>query len=220
MKVIAAALVLVAALSNPALAGGTWSEKISYRATAATSIKVVEPEGFKVTVATAEGDKRGTVPEVFQLPATDAFVLVTIEARDGSKWSKKVEVRTKQQTEIVVGFTPATEPVKASEPAKAARKHIGRFVNRGGGCGKAWERAIKAEFRRADGDDVKATVELAPGEYKDVEIAAGGYEVRIAAKDGAAWKFILTQTADIKQDGWALGFGCKPNSQQPVLVGK
>jgi hypothetical protein len=210
---ISIVVLIITILSSVAAAGGTWSEKISYSTATSTSLKVLEPDGFKVTV----GDKAATVPEIFQLANADAYVQVTIQAPDGTKWSKKVEVRAKHMAQVVVTFTPAKEPKAAAH--RAARNHIGRFVNGGKGCGKTWDRAIKAEFRRPDGDAVKATVELAPGEYKDVEVPAGGYEVRVSFKDGAAWKFALTGKHDIGKDGWALGFGCKPGAKTPVLVG-
>ncbi|MEO8702418.1 MAG: hypothetical protein ABI867_20410 [Kofleriaceae bacterium] len=208
--------VCVLVVSSVAHAGGSWSEKISFRSATSTSLKLVQPDGFAVLVTTGTGEKSGTVPDVFPLPNYDAFVTVVITAPGGSKWSKKVEIRAGHQTELAVTFTPAA--VEAKPQGKAARSHVGRFVNRGGGCGKAWDRAIRAEFRTADAGDVKTVVDLAPNEYKDVEIAAGGYDVRISFKDGSTWKFALTGKQTITKDGWALGFGCKAGTKSPSLV--
>src|SRR5688572_5745756 len=92
------ALLFVLAVGGAAIADASWSDKVNFRRTDRTSLKIVEPEGFKVTVTLPDGkEKAGTVPDLFPLPDQDAFVTVTITPTDGSKpWSKKIEVRSRQ----------------------------------------------------------------------------------------------------------------------------
>ena len=83
MKLLSIALLMVAA--TLAFAGGNWSDKLNYRYSSATSLKVTDPEGFKVAVVMPDGnEKTGTVPELFTLPDQDAYVKVTVTAPDGA----------------------------------------------------------------------------------------------------------------------------------------
>jgi len=89
---------LLGSIVGVAIAGGTWSDKMNYRYSKGTSLKVTEPEGFKVTIVGGDGaEKADTVPALFGLPDQDAYVKVTLVAPDGTQWTKKVEVRANQQ---------------------------------------------------------------------------------------------------------------------------
>lgn len=211
------ALAIAVALGGTA-AAGTWADQVSFRHSSQTSIKVVTPEGFKVTVTMPDGgQKTGTVPELFTLPDTDAFVTVAITPTDGSApWSKKIEVRSKQQTELAISFKADAK----AEPAKAAgRSFVGRVANLGAGCGKTWDRSIKTEFlRKDDGASIK-TVQIDSSKNVDVELPGAKYDVRVYFWDGAAWKFALTSEGhEIAKDGFTLGFGCPRGSKSPTFV--
>jgi hypothetical protein len=206
----------VVAVVGVASADGKWADQISYRhSEGGTSLKVTQPDGFKVVVTTPEGDKSGTVPELFQLADHDAYVKVTLTAPDGTSWSKKVEVRAKQQAELSVSFTGAGK----AEPATHARTYIGKFKNLGKGCSKAYDRTVKAEFLQGDGT-VAATVQVDSTKQAELQVAAGRYDVRIFAWDGANWTFVVTAPQDVPaKDGWLAGFGCKPGTSTPTVVG-
>lgn len=198
---------------------GTFGEpKIGQRYTnGATSLKITEPEGFKITVATEAGDKVGTAPEVFALPEKDAFVTVTLLAPDGTKWSKKVEIVAKKQTELAISFK-ADAPAPAAEPAKG-RSYIGKMLNSGGGCGKAYKGTIRADFLEPTTGTVKASSQIAAGANRDVEVPSGALEIRVFLSKGNEWQFVTTGNYEFKKDGWQLGFGCKQGSTKPVVVG-
>lgn len=198
---------------------GTFGEpKIGQRYTnGATSLKITEPEGFKITVATEAGDKVGTAPEVFALPEKDAFVTVTLLAPDGTKWSKKVEIVAKKQTELAISFK-ADAPAPAAEPARG-RNYIGKMLNSGGGCGKAYKGTIRADFLEPTTGTVKASSEIAAGANRDVEVPSGALEIRVFLSKGSEWQFITTGKYEFTKDGWQLGFGCKQGSTKPVVVG-
>ncbi|HEU0031856.1 MAG TPA: hypothetical protein VFQ53_14580 [Kofleriaceae bacterium] len=200
-----------------AIAGGSWSDKINYRYSTQTSIKVTEPDGFKVTVTLPDGsEKVGTVPELFTLPDQDAFVKVTLVPTDGSEpWSKKIEVRAKQQAELAVSFK-ADAP--KGEPAKNVRTYVGRFTNLAGGCGKAWNRQIRIEFLAAqDGATVKQAI-IDPKRNIDLQIPSGKYDIRVFINNGSEWKFVITNQHEISKDGWSLGFGCAPGKSEPIVT--
>jgi hypothetical protein len=208
---------VVVAAAGTAIAG-TWSDKVNYRFSQQTSIKIIEPEGFKVTVTLADGSvKVGTVPELFTLPDADAFVKVTITPTDGSApWSKKVEVRAKQQTELAVAFKP---DAPKGEPAKpSGRGFFGRMINQGGGCGRGWNQSIKVEFLRKPDRIEQAGVQIAPSKNVDVELPGASYTVVVQLWNGKEWKFVTSSDHELTKDGWRLAFGCQKGSTTPVVL--
>jgi hypothetical protein len=207
-------LVVVGVLAAVAVAGGTWSDKINYRYSNGTSLKVTDPEGFKVTVTTADGDKTDTVPALFALPDQDSYVKVTLVAPDGTQWTKKVEVRAKQQAELAVQFK--ADAAKPEAPA-GNRSFVGKFLNESGGCGKSWAKQIKADFIAGDGATAKSQT-IDPHTYVNMELASGKYDVRVFVKNGDVWDYVLTAPAQIAKDGWNLGFGCPKGTRTPSLV--
>jgi hypothetical protein len=213
----AIAILIVCLGASVALAGGTWTDKSEHRYSTGTSLKVMEPDGFKVTVTTADGDKVGTVPEVFPMPDADAFVKVTITAPDGTVWSKKIEIKSKHQTELVVTFK--SDAPKA-EPAKASKGYIGALQNRSGGCGSKWEGTIYAEFIAPNDRTVVAkSPNVDSQKNSNVELPAGAYDVRVYRWNGSEFQFSLTTRQTIPaQDGWALGWGCVQGTRTPTLV--
>ncbi|HEU0031855.1 MAG TPA: hypothetical protein VFQ53_14575 [Kofleriaceae bacterium] len=210
---------LLVLISGSAFAG-TWSDKINYRYSNQTSLKVTEPDGFKVIVTLGDGgEKVGTVPELFTLPDQDAFVKVTIVPSDGSApWSKKIEVRARQQAELSVTFK--ADPAPKAEPAKkAARTYVGRFANKAGGCGRAWSRTIRVEFLISDDGSVVKQAQIDSSQNSDLELPGGKYDVRVYIWNDREWKFVLTSNHDIGKDGWTLGFGCPVGKSTPAIVG-
>lgn len=210
------AFVFVAVVATNSLAG-SWSDRVSYKYNNLTSLKIVEPDGFKVVVAMPDGsEKVGTIPEVFNLPDQDAFVKVTIVPTDGSaSWSKKIEVKNKQQAELVVTFK-ADGP--KGEPAKAGRSYVGRFANQVGGCGKGFARTIKVDFLNADGVVTK-NAQIDSSKNVDVEVPGGQYDLRVYIWNDTEWKFVITSSHQIAKDGWHLTFGCERGSTKAVIIG-
>ncbi len=206
----------LACVIGTAFAGGSWNDKVSFRYANATSLKVTEPEGFKVSILLPDGEKTGTIPELFSLPDQDAFVKVTLTSPQGDAWSKKVEIRSKQQTELAVQFK-ADAP--AAEPKKAGRTYVGKFLNQIGGCGRSYHATqVKIDFlRNSSGEIVKHQL-IDAGKTADVEIEGGKYDVRVYLGVDGDWKYVHTSTWDIGKDGWLLGFGCPPGSKQPTIV--
>ena len=208
------AIVVLAALFTAShVYAGTWSEHISFRHSEKTSVKVTEPDGFKVTVAATDGDHAGVVPEVFDLPDRDAFVKVTIVSADGATWTKKIEVRAGQQTEVAVSYA-----AEATAPGGKARTFVGKVAHLGRACGKQWAVQIKAEIlRHADGGTVTSWT-LKPDDIYDLELAAGSYDVRVYKRSGDDWAWAFTGALSVDKDGWESGVGCRDG--KPVIGAK
>jgi hypothetical protein len=206
---------LVAATAT-AIAGGSWSDKLDYRYSNTTSLKVTDPDGFKVTVVMPDGnEKADTVPALFQLPDQDAYVKVTLTSPDGAQWSKKIEIRSKQQAQLALAFkADAAKP----DGGTKARRYTGKILNQGNGCGQTYNNSIKAEFLRASDGQAEKEIKIDVNTYVNVELPGGKYDVRVFVWSGSVWDHVLTSSVDVAKDAWAAGFGCKRGSKKPTLL--
>jgi len=209
---------VVLVIATVAWAGGTFTDRpVTYRfSQGGTSLKVLEPDGFKIAVTMADGSvKNGTVPELFQLPEQDAFLKVTLTAPDGTTWSKKIEVRAKQQAELAVAFK-ADEPKPQDKPA-SVRSFVGKVENAGHTCGQPYAKSLKVDFLRSTDHSSALTKEIEPNTYINVELPSGRYNVRMFVKTNDVWDFVTSAPADVTKDGWKYAFGCTKRSK-PSLV--
>jgi len=200
-----------------AFAGGSWNDNVTFRYANATSLKITDPEGFKVSITTADGEKAGTIPEVFALPDQDTFVKVTLTSPAGDAWSKKIEVRAKQQTSLAVQYK-ADAAVPAAD-AKKVRTYVGTFLNQVGGCDRTLKTTqARVDFLRNSSGEVVKQQLIDAGKTAQIEIEGGKYDVRVFLAVGGEWKHMHTSTWEIGKDGWRLGYGCPPGSKQPTIV--
>lgn len=213
-------LIVVVALSTSALAEPTWTKQLSFRPAQQTSIKVIEPEGFKLAVELSDGSvKTGTVPEVVALPNTDGFVRVTLTSPDGAAWTNKVEVRARNQSELVVAFKPE---VAADEPKGKARKYMARLANDGRGCGarSPYRTQIYIDFLRSSDGTSMAKPSAQDAELISFEIPAGKYDARVYVNNGA-WTYLTSVTLEAPaKDGWVIGYGCANGAKSPTLIAR
>lgn len=196
--------IALAVLTIVTTALADWSYTTSYKFAGKTSLKVLEPNGFKVKVAIGADVKEDTIPTVFQLPDGDAFLPVTVIAGDGSTWSQKIEVKDKQQTELKVSYSAAAKPAAAGP----TRKYIGSITNTTNKCAPADRGDLRFELMR---DGVKAYEFVVPPNKKltNIEIAQGSYDVRIFARKGGGFVFVRSEPLNANKDGWDFGWGCK-----------
>jgi hypothetical protein len=176
-----------------------WSLSSEHKHSKSASIRVVEPEGYKVTV----GEATDTVPAVMAIANTDAYVVVKMTAPSGRTWEKKVEVRANHQTILRIKHTPPGDAPKA-EPSKV-KKHIGTVQNTTNKCQKRTYH--KFDFM-ADGAVVRS-IELEAGKYQpNVELPAGTYDVRRFDVRQGQWVFAETTSFAVNKDGWVYYYGC------------
>jgi TonB family protein len=88
-------------------AASSWDYEVTYQDAAAAALTVAGPPGFKVTMAMPAGEMVGTLPQRFELADRDGDAHVTVTAPDGTSWSRKIQVKAKQETHVAVDFTPS-----------------------------------------------------------------------------------------------------------------
>jgi hypothetical protein len=200
-------LFALAVLTFAGVALADWSYTTSFKHAAKTTLKVVEPDGFKVKVTIGSDVKEDTIPAVFQLPDGDAFVPVTVVAKDGSTWSQKIEVKDKQQTELKVQSPAGAKP--APGPAGPSRKFIGSASNTTNRCTNPNDRGdLRYDFL-LDGTKVREVEVAVNRRIPNIEIAQGSYSVRVFKKRGSDYIFVTTSQLDVTKDGWEYSYGCK-----------
>jgi hypothetical protein len=195
----------LAILTFAGVAFANWSYTTSYKHASKTSLKVIEPDGFKVKVTIGSDVKEDTIPAVFQLPDGDAFVPVTIVAKDGNTWSQKIEVKDHQQTELKVQYTAGAKPA----PAGPARKFIGSVVNTTHRCTNANDRADMRYDFMLDGNKAQEVFVPMNKRITNLELPSGSYSIRLFRKRGNDYIFVSSYQFDVTKDGWEYSYGCK-----------
>jgi hypothetical protein len=202
------ALVALATFLLAGAAHAAWTKDVSYAWDGKnTTLKVTDPSGFDVSVEIGDEVKKDTAPAIFTLPAKDAYVWVTIVAKDGAKWREKVEVKAEKQTVLKVLYAPETKPAEATPAQEKVRHFIGKLVNGSQFCGATDRGALRFDFLR-DGQKAYG-FEVAEGATKsNLDLTEGTYEVRVFILRGGAFEFYQTITKTIDKDGWTLEMGC------------
>jgi len=210
IRALALPLALVATSSGLA---STWSSSVSYRFAGGTSLKVLEPQGYRASVSLPDGQKEDVIPTVFALPDADAFVLVTISNESGTVWTQKIEIRRGHQTELTVKGTTAAPP-------KAPRSFVGRVANFTSRCDKASSGELQFEFIQAANGASAGKLTLTAEAAKTVDLTSGRYDVRISWRKSAATAFSYqsTMTLAVDRDDWLLAWGCRQAGQRPGLL--
>jgi TonB family protein len=87
-------------------AASSWDYGVTHQDAATAALKVDGPKGFKVTLTMPAGELVGTLPQRFELPDRDGDARVTVSAPDGTNWSRTIQVKARQETQVWVEFTP------------------------------------------------------------------------------------------------------------------
>ena len=200
-----AAVVSLATLAS-ATSMAAWTQSTSFSHAPRTSLKITEPNGFKVT-ATVDGKPgEDKVPMVLNLPDADAYVPVTITAPDGKSWSGKIEVKARQQTLLTFKYTAEAGP----QPVAAnVRKFVGKIWNTTDKCGAPDQNEIKFEFL-AGGQKAGEYVVGVGQAMNAVEMPEGAYDVRIYSRPAnGQWNYVKTNAGfQVAKDGWVADYGC------------
>lgn len=195
-------IVLVLALAPRLSHADSWSHTTEVNQARSTSIRIVEPEGYQVTV---EG-RTDTVPAVFALADADAYVVLAMVSPGGARWEKKIEVKAYRQTVVRVTHR-ADAPAPKTAPTAAKATFIGILANTSHLCRKESDRgAVRIEMV-SDGTTVGA-YDVAARSRVDAKLPAATYQVRLFLAGTSGWEYRSTQTFEVKKDGWVFDYGC------------
>jgi len=204
-------LVLVCSLfvglgfARTAHAEDSWTETVAFRRADQAAIKVFEPDGYTATVTVDGQAQTDQVPTVLRVPNADSFVLVTLTAPSGAKWSKKIETKRGSVTELRVKHVAAAGGGAA--PTKA-RKWFGKFaMSTKLPCTKDGA-AFKVEFLDGAGNSA-ASFTMNDQKPFTGEVPDGEYQVRTfrVEADGTA-TYRNTRNAVVHADGWVATLFC------------
>lgn len=189
----------VCALARSAAADDHWSESTAFTRSDQTAIRVVEPEGYKVTITMDGSSQTDAAPVVFRVPATDAYYALTFVAPNGATWTHKFEAHRYQTTEVHVKHL-VDAPVAAKPVATApVRLYIGSVKSKIKTCNVKAQ--VRVEFVTPAGVSAVA-LELASGALGQTSLPGGTYDVRVFVMDKNAWTYQSTSKIQINGDGW------------------
>lgn len=197
-------LVLLCVLIVPttAFADDDWSVTPELRPANTASIRVVEPEGYEVTVQ----NRTDQVPAVFSVRNADDYVLLAVRAPSGATWERKIEVKAYHQTVVRIRHVASAPKKDAARPAATA-SYVGVLANTTHVCKKASDRIdIRVELLR--GADVIKTVDVPVRSRIDAEVPGGSYRARRYHRTSGGWQYAGTQELEVTKDGWIYHWGC------------
>jgi hypothetical protein len=194
--------VIVAIVGMSAVAhADEWSNTQEFAGAQQASIKVVEPEGYTVTI----NGRTDTVPAVFAVDNANNYLNMTIKSPDGATWSKKIEVKEYKQSVVKVRHVKAAAPDKPADNKPKAMSYVGNVKNTSNNCSTG-ATAIKVDFLA--GPDVAKSQVLEAGQHANLELAVGTYKIRLYTSDGTSWNFKETVDWPVSKDGWEYSYGC------------
>ncbi len=193
-------------------AASSWYFELSSHDDKSAALKVDGPKGFRVTLTTPAGELVGTIPQRFELPDRNGDARVTVTAPDGAIWSKKLQVKAKQETEVSVDYTPSRGQVlvtRAGDTAPMLRCTQPR-------CGIELASGTKVKLTAVLGDDATfagyhqlpmRTPQPLVGILGDPLAACIARDAVTAATEGNVFDCSITVTADTDV---AAEFGLQP----------
>jgi hypothetical protein len=208
LLVVVCSLFVSLAFARSAYAEDSWTETVSFRRGDAAAIKVFEPDGYTASVTVDGAAQSDQVPTVLRVPNADSFVLVTITATNGSKWSKKIETKKGSVTELRVKHTAAAA---AAPGAKPGRKYFGKFaMSTKMPCDTADGGKIKIEFVTPEGVAAASFI-MSMNKPFTGEVPDGDYQVRtFRVETDGTFTYRNTRNGAVHNDGWSALLFCNP----------
>lgn len=206
-------ILVIVGSAGVASAEDSWTETVAFTRGDASAIKVFEPDGYTAAVTVGGETQSDAVPTVLRVPNSDAFVVVTITAPNGAKWSKKIETKKNHVTELRVKHIAAV----AKAPG-GAKKFFGKFVSSTKLPCRVDSSKTKIEFVGGDGTSV-ASFLMTENKSFTGEVPEGDYSVRTfrVDPDGTS-TYRNTRNASIKADGWVATIFCDPKTGVDISV--
>ncbi len=200
---LAAAAIAICIVAPSTARADDWSQTSEFTNAASSSIRVVEPEGYTVTI----DNRTDTIPAVFNVPNAANYFTMTVKSPDGAAWSKKIEVKEYRQTVVRVKHVKAAPDAPKDAPQKPkAMSYVGTVHNQTNNCKADLQMTIRVDFLA--GPDVVKSVELKSGAKTNIELVEGTYSVRRYRLEGDQWAFDNTDSWTVKKDGWLYEWGC------------
>lgn len=206
------AVVFGLALAPLSADASEFTHNVSHDYAAKTSLKVVEPAGYKVSIVVDGRTQEDTVPHIFQMPEHDAYVPVTITSPEGKTTTVKVEVKAHKQAVLSFKHTPAAEPA-AAKAKDSAKKHIGNIKSDTNNCAADARFALRLDLQD-DAGNLIHQAQLNPGEVKQADLPEGNYRVRIFVYANNQWVYRETVSKELVKDGWLLSYGCQASRRR------
>lgn len=177
-----------------------WSLTTEFQTAGSTEVRVVEPEGYQVTLL----GRTEVAPAVFAPPNGDDYVVLSVAAPNGAKWEKKIEVRAYRQTVVRIRHVP--DAARAEGP-RQGQSFVGTIANTSHLCQKASDRAAVRLELVVNGAAVRS-FDVAARSRIDASLAPATYQVRSFRQAGATWEYVRTTSLEVTKDGWLLHWGC------------
>ncbi len=194
------AICVLVTMATVAIAGAEpLSYKEEFKPSSRASIKVLGPDGARVSSA----DGEDSLPSVIHVDNTDAFVPVTF-TYNGEKLVAKVEVRRNYVTEVRVSYNAPAAAQKGPTRTFVAQLHNGMDT-----CEPALRHTVLSFelINHATAVGV-GTFEVRAGGISQLEnLVAGAVDVRIY--DARTSKWIATTPYNIDKDGIEIYYGCR-----------
>jgi len=101
-------------------AAASWDFSLDGKPATASSLTVHAPRDAKISVATDHGTLLATTTQRFDLADTDHAVHVTVTTPDGASWTRRIELKAAQDTQLEVDYTPSRGTVLVTRDGDAA----------------------------------------------------------------------------------------------------
>ncbi len=198
MKIVATSILVLVAMVRIAAADAL-SHTIEFKPSGKAAIKVLGPEGARVTGAGADD----TLPTVLQVENADAFIPVTITFK-GETLTTKIEVKRGQTSEVRVAYTA---PAAAADK-KPGRTYVAKLNNHMHKCADAPRTALIFELVNRVSGATLGAFEIKAGKVEQLNgVAAGELDVRISEARSKKW--LATKQYTIDKDGVVISYGCE-----------
>ncbi len=189
--IAATSLLLLAVAAEPA-AAERWNSNLGFRYAGQTQVRVVGPSGYRVSV----GRRTDSVPAVFRMANRDGYVWVSVRARNGAVWRRKIEVRRRQETTLRLRHSPT-------------QYSTGVIRNTSHYCQPSWRGTYRFDVL-SRGRVVLSRVlnqrRRAPG----LRLTRGSYKVRVYKKLRRGYASPKHGTISAHGPTWKYVYGCRP----------
>ncbi len=175
-----------------------WSLTTEFQTAGSTEVRVVEPEGYQVTLL----GRTEVAPAVFAPPNGDDYVVLP------GGGAERCQVEEDRGPRVPPDGGPdATPDAARAEGPRQGQSFVGTIANTSHLCQKASDRAAVRLELVVNGAAVRS-FDVAARSRIDASLAPATYQVRSFRQAGATWEYVRTTSLEVTKDGWLLHWGC------------